>query len=195
MDENNRAHNASSSQPQTAQQQYVPYRRNVRHISQEPITDDGLARAANPQVPHPAAPQQAPLSQQAANARQSTISPHPMGTQQTSTAQAAQTQQPAWANAAGSTPGRKHMGVATSDPQYLQPSGGMRSNGPAHPRRKNPGDGEPQTLHYDRYLSTPSSHKTIFTARQDRARKRTRVLLALILIVVIAVIAWLLLFR
>ena len=96
-----------------------------------------------------------------------------------------------------SAPGRKHMGVATSDPQYLQPVGHQTGapQGPAHPRRKMPGDGEPQVLHSDRYLSAPSGRKTIFTARQDRARKRVRILLVLALIVVIAVLMWIIFFR
>lgn len=91
----------------------------------------------------------------------------------------------------GARPGRKHMGVATSDPQYLQPTGRPQGvpNGPAHPRHKMPGDGEPQVLHSDRYLTMPSSRKSIFTARQNRARRRTRTLAALLVVVIIAVIA------
>lgn len=97
----------------------------------------------------------------------------------------------------GARPGRKHMGVATSDPQYLQPTGRPQGapNGPAHPRHKNPGDGEPQVLHYDRYLSTPSGRKTIFTARQDRSRRRIKALLIVALIVVIAIVVWIVFFH
>lgn len=93
------------------------------------------------------------------------------------------------ANPSAGRPGRKHMGVATSDPQYLQPANRAQGTptGPAHPRHKMPGDGEPQVLHSSRYLSTPSSRKSIFTARQDRARKRTRVLLIVAVLMIIAV--------
>lgn len=95
------------------------------------------------------------------------------------------------------TPGRKHMGVATSDPQYLQPveSRGDAPNRPAHPRHKTPGDGKPQALRSDRYLTTPSGRKSIFTARQDRARRRMRIILALALVIVIALVIWLLFLR
>lgn len=98
---------------------------------------------------------------------------------------------------ASSSGRRKHMGVATSDPQYLQPTGRAADTrqGPAHPRHKNPGDGEPQVLHYDRYLSTPSSRKTIFTARQDRSRKRVKALLVIALIAVIAIVVWIVFFH
>ena len=82
--------------------------------------------------------------------------------------------------------GRVHMGVATNDPQYLP------KNGPAHPRRSKPG--ERQQLHYDRYLQTPNSKKSIFVARQERARRH-----AVIVIVAIAVLAvlalWFIFFR
>lgn len=88
-----------------------------------------------------------------------------------------------------SQPGRKHMGVATADPQYLP------QNGPAHPRRSNPADPNyRQQLHYERYLQTPGSKKSIFVARQERARRHT--LIAVIIVVVLfALVMWLLFFR
>lgn len=79
--------------------------------------------------------------------------------------------------------GRRHMGTATSDPQYLP------QNGPAHPRRSQPGDPS-QHLHYDRYLQTPTSKKTIFTARQERSRRRTLLAVVLILIVAVVLFVW-----
>ncbi len=86
-------------------------------------------------------------------------------------------------------PGRRHMGTATSDPQYLP------QNGPAHPRRSQPGDPSQQHLHYDRYLQTPTSKKTIFTARQERSRRRTLLAVVLILIVAVALLVWFLFLR
>ncbi len=87
------------------------------------------------------------------------------------------------------TPGRKHMGVATADPQYLPQSG------PAHPRRSNPGDtGQRQRLHYERYLQTPGSKKSIFVARQERARRHA-IVVAIIALVLVALVLWLILFR
>lgn len=195
MDENNRVHAAPSSKTHPPRQQYVPYQRNVHHITQDPIVDDSVAHAAPSgpgtqagTVPQPgvtippAQPMQA--GQPAPMAQSAPAEPYyepPISAGQPR----------------GAMPGRKHMGVATSDPQYLQPAGAVsgRASGPAHPRHKNPGDGEPQTLHGNRYLSTPSSHKTIFTARQDRARKRIRVLLVVLLLVVIAVVVWLIFFH
>ncbi len=183
MDENNRVHVAPSSKTHPPRQQHVPYQRNVHHITQDPIIDDSVAHAApsgpDVQAAQPMqAGQPAPMPQAA--------SAGPRYTPQTTGEQPRTT-----------IPGRKHMGVATSDPQYLQPVGaaGGRPNGPAHPRHKNPGDGEPQTLHGNRYLSTPSSRKAIFTTRHDRSRKRTRVLLVVLLLAVIAVVVWLVFFH
>lgn len=85
------------------------------------------------------------------------------------------------------------MGVASSDAEYLKQV--ERPVRPAHPRSSVPGEGEPQKLHYSRYLSTPSSHKTIFIARQERARRRTRILLVALLVIVTAFIVWLLIIR
>lgn len=249
MDENNRVHAAPSSKTHPPRQQYVPYQRNVHHITQDPIVDDSVAHAApagpgvqTDAVPQPGAtvppaqaaypdqltqgayPAQAAQSMQAEQSAQAAYSTQfaqpTQGAYPAQTAQGSQGTYPAPAGQPapmaqpapaepyyeppvsagqprGTMPGRKHMGVATSDPQYLQPAGavGGRAGGPAHPRHKNPGDGEPQTLHGNRYLSTPSSHKTIFTARQDRARKRIRVLLVVLLLVVIAVVVWLIFFH
>lgn len=231
MDENNRVHAAPSSKTHPPRQQYVPYQRNVHHITQDPIVDDSVAHAApsGPGVQAAAAPQpgaSVPVAQaaypdqltqgaypapaaQPMQAEQSAQTAYPAPPAQPMQAgQSAPMAQPAPAEPyyeppvsagqpRGAMPRRKHMGVATSDPQYLQPAGaaGGRAGGPAHPRHKNPGDGEPQTLHGNRYLSTPSSHKTIFTARQDRARKRIRVLLVVLLLVVIAVVVWLMFFH
>lgn len=83
-------------------------------------------------------------------------------------------------------PGRRHMGVATADPQYLPPTG------PAHPRRQpQPGEeGERPQLHYERYLQTPSGHKSIFISRQERERRRVHILVALLIVVLVALAVW-----
>ena len=93
--------------------------------------------------------------------------------------------------------GRKHMGVATSDPQYLPRT---RPEHPAHPRqqRAEGPDGQPQhaPLHYERYLQTPKPGKAIFTARQARARRHVaHIVLLVALLVIIAVVVWFFILR
>lgn len=92
---------------------------------------------------------------------------------------------------------RKHMGVATSDPQYLPRT---RPAHPAHPRQQHAEgpDGQPQhaPLHYERYLQTPKPGKAIFTARQARARRHiAHIVLLIALLVVIAVVVWFFILR
>lgn len=113
---------------------------------------------------------------------------------------------------------RKHMGTATSDPEYLPPtdSGGhippnsstlrVRQNehaegGPASahgphrgrdlgPRRKH---GEIKT---GRYLSTPHGGKRIFTTQRDRQQRRMRHILAVLILAAIALaLVWFFLLR
>lgn len=101
---------------------------------------------------------------------------------------------------------RKHMGVASNDPEYLPtaplnntpgripPSsptlrvrsyergsaqGGQRAQAPLQ------GGGNGQ-LHYDRYISTPKKGRSIFTSQQQRQRKRVQVLLAVLIVAAIA---------
>lgn len=100
------------------------------------------------------------------------------------------------------SPHRLHMGVATSDPQYLPvteparraPRGaapGTAPQGPAHPVSE-----QRAPLHYDRYLQTPKRGRAIFSSRQERARRRTRVLLALlVLAVIIVAFVWFVILR
>lgn len=82
-------------------------------------------------------------------------------------------------------PRRVHMGVAEGDPEYLpQTKGGKDKRGAAG------GEGGKPRLHYDRYLELPKRGKSIFT-RRERARKRTRRLIAIVaILVVIAVVVW-----
>lgn len=85
---------------------------------------------------------------------------------------------------------RKHMGVATSDPEYLapvaQPAGkasgprGSSVPAPAHPPKRAEAPGEHPN--YSRYLSTPKKGKAIFTSRQQRQRRKIKVLLALLIV-------------
>lgn len=93
--------------------------------------------------------------------------------------------------------GRKHMGVATSDPQYLPRT---RPAQPAHPRKQyaEGPDGKPQRapLHYERYLQTPKPGKAIFTARQTRARRHVaRIVLLIALLAIIAAVVWFFILR
>lgn len=194
MDENNRTQSAPSSDQHHEKRARVPYQRTVPHITQDPITDDGITYQRRAQLEayrqsgsYPAAEAGAgTAASQRGQGYRSQGGQAPAGF-------AGETRQQNFTSA----PGRKHMGVATSDPQYLQPTGLQNGSpqGPAHPRHKMPGDGEPQVLHSDRYLSAPSGRKTIFTARQDRARRRTRAALVVALIVVVAILVWLIFFR
>lgn len=116
-------------------------------------------------------------------------------------------------------PGRKHMGVATSDPTYLPPvdnprapasnretraprrkaslgkggsaqegGGSMRTGGyipPSSPtlqvRGGEQGLGKPSS-----YISQPKKGRSIFVSRHDRARKRTQLLLFILILAAIA---------
>lgn len=80
---------------------------------------------------------------------------------------------------------RRHMGTATSDPTYLPPVTRGSGQGPTHPRSN-----QRAPLHYDRYLQSPKPGKSIFTARQDRSRRRIlhRLIALLVLAGVIAAV-------
>ena len=80
------------------------------------------------------------------------------------------------------------MGTATSDPQYLSPTG-YEKNSRLSPNASRERDGGRATVHYERYLQTPKPGKSIFISRQERARKRNRrLLLAAIIVVVVAIL-------
>ncbi|WP_346674417.1 hypothetical protein [Enorma phocaeensis] len=174
MDEDSRT--PQSASPQRAAR--VPYRRSTPHITQEPITDDALKyrqRVHPGTYPDPAQSQRDPYARQAADAHQPAQDPRALNTEQ-----APEATQP--------RPGRRHMGVATADPQYLPPTG------PAHPRRTpQPGEERPR-LHYERYLQGPSGRKSIFTSRQERERRRLHLLVALLVILaIVGLVLWLVL--
>lgn len=75
--------------------------------------------------------------------------------------------------AASPSRGRKHMGVATSDADYMQEAmpGGAERN-------------------YARYLQTPKPGKSIFTARRERKRKTHLIVAAIIAVVVIVALVF-----
>ena len=66
---------------------------------------------------------------------------------------------------------RKHMGVASNDPDYLPRTGPKVNPRPSEPPRQAAGQ-KKGTLNYDRYLEMPKSGKSIFTSRQRRRQKR-----------------------
>lgn len=98
---------------------------------------------------------------------------------------------------------RHHMGVATSDPQYLPPTGneeretrirqphGTRTGVPTALPQKQGGK-----LHYDRYLQTPKNSRSIFASRRERQRAHVKtVLFVLIALVIVLVLVWLIFLR
>ncbi len=108
---------------------------------------------------------------------------------------------------------RKHMGVATSDPEYLPPvqdtvermpehgRGGRAVNAAPDARRGRGGrhahsgraanaGNNSNPLHYDRYLSSPQRGRAIFSAQRTRHRRRNAVaVLAILLIAAVCVAA------
>lgn len=99
---------------------------------------------------------------------------------------------------------RKHMGVASSDPEYLPATGKGASGGyipPSSPtlriRANERGGAGPaaggQTgqLHYDRYLQVPKKGHAIFSSRQSRQRRRIQLLLAVLIVAaVVLALVW-----
>ena len=105
--------------------------------------------------------------------------------------------------------GRRHMGVATSDPQYLpltpQEQARERAMAREHQRSQNAGQqpdahnpmqtiqpGTHRSLqHSARYLSTPKPGKTIFKSRYEKQHRHAKaVLLAALLIAAILGLVW-----
>ncbi|MDM8302284.1 hypothetical protein [Collinsella tanakaei] len=90
---------------------------------------------------------------------------------------------------------RKHMGTATSDPDYLPPvthGVSVREQGPSvQPARQHHG----QPVNYARYLEVPKSKSVIFT-RRERAQRRTHLLIALaVAVIILIVLLWLFVLR
>ena len=159
---NDRAQNARTP---AARAPYTPYRRQIHHVTQEPIND------VEPE--YVTLNRYETLESRAARPARPARSSHPVrnGT-------------------------RKHMGVATSDPTYLEPVDathrGSDAAGPAAASPERTGQRAP--LNYSRYLETPKPGKTIFAGR-GRKKPLTRFIPALIAVVVVALIAWFLFLR
>ena len=83
--------------------------------------------------------------------------------------------------------GRKHMGVASSDPVYLKDAPLSKNSAINDAPTKTPKTRPKQTLtHSARYLETPKQGKTIFVSSSKR-RKQHRLTILLLIIVVIAI--------
>lgn len=112
--------------------------------------------------------------------------------------------------------GRRHMGVASSDPQYLpltpqeqareraiardqqraqnagqQPDARNAPPRPAHPMQAVQPGTHRSLQHSARYLSTPKPGKTIFKSRYEKQRRHTKaVLLAVLALAIILGVVW-----
>lgn len=89
--------------------------------------------------------------------------------------------------------GRRHMGVASSDPVYLKDVPLSKNSACSQEQTQTPtkqprrGPRPKQTLtHSARYLETPKQGKSIFTS-SNRRRKRHRLQMALLIIAVMAI--------
>ncbi len=135
--------------PQNAAAARSPYRHHAAHITQDPITDDGISYVSEP----------GPAMRGATR---------------------------------GQASGRRHMGTATSDPQYLPPVDGRTRRAPD--AAQTPGQRQTDRrsqLHYERYLETPKPGKTIFTSRYERSRRRSmRAVIVVLLLAVIIALVW-----
>lgn len=155
------------------------YHRRIPHITQEPISDAGdyvtldryetLEQRASRASADRAADRTGTFRAESRRERRS--EPASTGTWQN----AAVAPEPISVRPAS---GRKHMGTATSDVEYLP--------------KTTPHGGD---LNYGRYLQTPKAGKTIFTANRRVKRRRHAVLAVIAIVVVIAVIIWFLLLR
>ena len=68
--------------------------------------------------------------------------------------------------------GRRNMGVASNDPDYLPRTPGPARDGSEAPTKVRQPKTSASAFTYDRYLQTPKSGKSIFTSRQRRRQKR-----------------------
>lgn len=90
----------------------------------------------------------------------------------------------------GARRGRKHMGVATSDPDYL--SGGRGTA--LHPLPGNAphrgGAGGRSRPDYSTLLESPVRGKAIFTAQRQRRRRTGRLIAAAVLVAAALALCW-----
>ena len=87
-------------------------------------------------------------------------------------------------------PGRKHMGVAVGDNDYLGSTGSLGTTGQF---AANPGDTgamKRQSLHYERYLETPKPGKTIFTSRRRKQRRAYLAIAIIAILMLVLAIVW-----
>ena len=86
---------------------------------------------------------------------------------------------------------RKHMGTATSDPDYLPPVTRDASAREQEPTVRPARQPREQSVNYARYLEVPRSTKAIFT-RRERAQRRAHLLIGLaIAVIILVVLLWL----
>ena len=131
MDENNRAQSTPSSNQQHEKRARVPYQRTVPHITQDPITDDGVTyqQRIQRETYSRTGSRAAAGAGTGGAARQDMRGYRPQAPGDYVGGFAGGPQQQSFTSA----PGRKHMGVATSDPQYSPRSG---SSAPQDARRR-----------------------------------------------------------
>ena len=155
------------------------YHRRIPHITQEPISDEG---------------DYVTLDRYETLEQRSSRVPDNRSADRTGAFRAddrrARRSEPAgsdtWQNAAVApepisvrpAAGRKHMGTATSDVEYLPQTAPHGSD-----------------LHYGRYLQMPKAGKTIFTANRRVKRRRHAVLALVAAVILIAGIIWFFLLR
>ena len=68
--------------------------------------------------------------------------------------------------------GRRNMGVASNDPDYLPRTPDPSRGATDAPTKVKQPKTSASAFNYDRYLQTPKSGKSIFTSRQRRRKKR-----------------------
>lgn len=88
----------------------------------------------------------------------------------------------------------KHMGVATSEPEYLPRTGPQvreRQDVAGTPTQERGGRHtakQADSLNYNRYLETPKSGRSIFISPKERRRRRNQKIAAVVAVVAVIVI-------
>lgn len=94
---------------------------------------------------------------------------------------------------------RRYMGCATDDPSYLpkaNPNGDRSGSSKPFTGQADISAQKRALNHYDRYLQTPTSKKTIFASRYGRRnRMLKRILGCLILLAFILALVWFFILR
>ena len=86
---------------------------------------------------------------------------------------------------------RRHMGVASSDPEYMSYTSGTgnETEEGQPPRKVKQPKTHASSFNYDRYLQTPTSGKSIFTSREMRRRRRVQRVFVICVAALIALLA------